>query len=435
MTDWSHVPEPSPDEVNAARGRIAPERIDAGVVTLVELLARVYLLACRKGFGHEAVRRAALNNLIKLPVRRLLEEKRLGREAWQNASVHFALQMYRLRCVLIVWDQLGGKPAKDAVVASALAAVATFATPACAHLAALLRQLQRSDGTFVVQDALRLIDAAATSVPVQSDVFVRSELRKLAAAIGDGSVEYEEPALTVQRSNDINPRLLFAAARVGGTGFAAAAAAASRREQPAPNASHIEVVTTSGDDDDDDGDGVGRGAGASRAAGNASLGDIFSQPPLPLRRAREAPANAIGPARPLPALLARPSGRPSNVLGAPIASPSRAGAAATPAGGSPGAGAAVAAAAGGKHACTSKYHARYGLAGSHGSSECPFCSTCHLLEFLFNGCTRDCAWRHVPTEKKVRYHCRRHPHILAIALRRTQDLLRGVRLLPTEIPL
>ena len=83
--------------------------------------------------------------------------------------------------------------------------------------------------------------------------------------------------------------------------------------------------------------------------------------------------------------------------------------------------------------CRSKYHARFSSAEKHASNSCKFCNICHMMEFLFNGCRRDCTWNHKPTARKVSLHLRDHPTVLALAQKRFEEMQRGVVLEPLEI--
>jgi len=42
--------------------------------------------------------------------------------------------------------------------------------------------------------------------------------------------------------------------------------------------------------------------------------------------------------------------------------------------------------------CASKYHTRYSSNEQHGTKECKYCRTCHVLEVLFNQGQEDCKW-------------------------------------------
>ena len=88
------------------------------------------------------------------------------------------------------------------------------------------------------------------------------------------------------------------------------------------------------------------------------------------------------------------------------------------------------------HPCHSKYHAKYSSADKHASAACQFCSLCHMMEFLFNGCVRDCSWKHIPTAKKIAMHLKGFPTVQALAKRRLQEITipGSTRLPPMELP-
>ncbi|ESL08884.1 hypothetical protein TRSC58_03405 [Trypanosoma rangeli SC58] len=83
-------------------------------------------------------------------------------------------------------------------------------------------------------------------------------------------------------------------------------------------------------------------------------------------------------------------------------------------------------------ACGSKYHARYSIPERHASRECPFCVVCHMMEVLFNGYTKTCSWGHGPTERRIAFHLKRHPHVYDVALQRLASLRQGVPLPPCD---
>eukprot|EP00658_Telonema_sp_P-2_P022119 TRINITY_DN18832_c0_g1_i2.p1 TRINITY_DN18832_c0_g1~~TRINITY_DN18832_c0_g1_i2.p1 ORF type:complete len:299 (+),score=67.72 TRINITY_DN18832_c0_g1_i2:166-1062(+) len=90
-----------------------------------------------------------------------------------------------------------------------------------------------------------------------------------------------------------------------------------------------------------------------------------------------------------------------------------------------------------RHPCRSKYHSKYSSEDKHASSACSYCSACHLMEFLFNGCIRDCSWKHFPSQKKVALHLKHHPAVYALAMRRLPEIMTpggSARLKPCQLP-
>lgn len=85
--------------------------------------------------------------------------------------------------------------------------------------------------------------------------------------------------------------------------------------------------------------------------------------------------------------------------------------------------------------CESKYHARYSSRDKHASAKCRYCTVCHCMEFLFNGCRRDCCWGHKPTERRITLLLRGHPDVKRQALQRMVEFGRAGFAEPTEIPL
>jgi hypothetical protein len=57
------------------------------------------------------------------------------------------------------------------------------------------------------------------------------------------------------------------------------------------------------------------------------------------------------------------------------------------------------------------------------------------MEFLFNGCAKDCVWKHAPTARKLATHLGAHPEILRLARKRFEDYARGTALEPVDVPL
>lgn len=87
-------------------------------------------------------------------------------------------------------------------------------------------------------------------------------------------------------------------------------------------------------------------------------------------------------------------------------------------------------------ACASRYHNRYADPSKHASAECKYCATCHLMEIVFGGVRRDCAWKHWPTTRKIMFHLKRFPVERKLALKRFGEIERGMQLGPTdEVPL
>ncbi|CUG89793.1 Hypothetical protein, putative [Bodo saltans] len=85
--------------------------------------------------------------------------------------------------------------------------------------------------------------------------------------------------------------------------------------------------------------------------------------------------------------------------------------------------------------CRSKYHADYVAdPKKHASKECQFCSVCHMMELLFNGCKFLCCWKHEPTPRKIQQHLKAFPAVYRLADQRMQDWSRGVFPDPTELP-
>lgn len=89
---------------------------------------------------------------------------------------------------------------------------------------------------------------------------------------------------------------------------------------------------------------------------------------------------------------------------------------------------------GGRFECRSQYHPRYASATLHASAACSFCTCCHTMEFLFNGCKADCCWKHRPTERKLTTHLRAFPDILAAARARLDELQAKGWIAPLVIP-
>lgn len=85
--------------------------------------------------------------------------------------------------------------------------------------------------------------------------------------------------------------------------------------------------------------------------------------------------------------------------------------------------------------CRSKYHPRYSSADKHGSASCPFCTVCHMMEMLFNGCASDCTWKHKPTQRKISLYLKRFPDIFQMAMVRMDDAASGKVVPPKVIPL
>ena len=85
--------------------------------------------------------------------------------------------------------------------------------------------------------------------------------------------------------------------------------------------------------------------------------------------------------------------------------------------------------------CRSKYHAKYSTADKHASAECSFCCVCHMMEFLFNGCGRDCVWVHKPTPRKISVHLKSFPTVFQSAKKRLDDMAVGAAAGPLDIPL
>ncbi|EPY23054.1 hypothetical protein STCU_07904 [Strigomonas culicis] len=82
----------------------------------------------------------------------------------------------------------------------------------------------------------------------------------------------------------------------------------------------------------------------------------------------------------------------------------------------------------GEYPCGSKYHPRYANKKATASKSCCFCSTCHLLEVLFNGVTTNCSWNHWPTRTKVGFHLKLFPEAKELALKQLALLERGIPL-------
>jgi hypothetical protein len=87
-----------------------------------------------------------------------------------------------------------------------------------------------------------------------------------------------------------------------------------------------------------------------------------------------------------------------------------------------------------RYPCRSKYHAAFAPADKHASAECPYCVVCHMMEFLFNGCARDCCWGHKPTSRKLSLHLGYHPKVLAVAKERLAMFTQRTYLDPIELP-
>lgn len=86
------------------------------------------------------------------------------------------------------------------------------------------------------------------------------------------------------------------------------------------------------------------------------------------------------------------------------------------------------------HPCRSKYHSKYAKDGSHGSSTCRWCTTCHMMEILFNGCTRDCAFKHGQiSDKKISTHLKMFPNVHRLAMKRWAESKSGKRLDPVDL--
>jgi hypothetical protein len=85
--------------------------------------------------------------------------------------------------------------------------------------------------------------------------------------------------------------------------------------------------------------------------------------------------------------------------------------------------------------CRSKYHADFvSDPKKHASKECQFCSVCHMMELLFNGCKMLCCWKHEPTPRKIQQHLKGFPHVYRLADQRMHDWSRGVFPDPIELP-
>lgn len=84
--------------------------------------------------------------------------------------------------------------------------------------------------------------------------------------------------------------------------------------------------------------------------------------------------------------------------------------------------------------CRSKYHSRFVNDSKHASRECDFCTVCHMLEFLFNGCKFICCWKHEPTPRKIQQHLRQYPAICRLAEQRMLNWARGIFPDPIELP-
>jgi hypothetical protein len=85
--------------------------------------------------------------------------------------------------------------------------------------------------------------------------------------------------------------------------------------------------------------------------------------------------------------------------------------------------------------CRSKYHADFvSDPKKHASKECQFCSVCHMMELLFNGCKMLCCWKHEPTPRKIQQHLKAFPHVYRLADQRMHDWSRGVFPDPIELP-
>jgi hypothetical protein len=87
-----------------------------------------------------------------------------------------------------------------------------------------------------------------------------------------------------------------------------------------------------------------------------------------------------------------------------------------------------------QYPCRSIYHERFSTDDKHGSRECPYCTVCHMMEFLFNGCKTNCVWQHEPTERKVRLHLGKYADICSLALRRMGDWSRGIHPEKMQLP-
>jgi hypothetical protein len=85
--------------------------------------------------------------------------------------------------------------------------------------------------------------------------------------------------------------------------------------------------------------------------------------------------------------------------------------------------------------CRSKYHSKYSSIEKHASPECSFCCVCHMMEFLFNGCTRDCTWQHKPTPKKIAIHLKAFSNVFQLARKQLDNLAVGDVVEKVEIPL
>ncbi|GET93450.1 hypothetical protein, conserved [Leishmania tarentolae] len=83
-------------------------------------------------------------------------------------------------------------------------------------------------------------------------------------------------------------------------------------------------------------------------------------------------------------------------------------------------------------ACMSKYHARYADPAKHASSECPYCTTCHLMEVIFGGNKHNCSWGHWPTPRKIKLHLKQFPKVMKLAQERFAAMQCGVQLAATD---
>ena len=84
--------------------------------------------------------------------------------------------------------------------------------------------------------------------------------------------------------------------------------------------------------------------------------------------------------------------------------------------------------------CVSKYHATFSSSELHGSKKCPFCSKCHILETLFNGCKEDCGYdAHTPSLSRVQKLLNGHPNgVLNVAENRQKLWEKGKPLEKTK---
>jgi len=85
--------------------------------------------------------------------------------------------------------------------------------------------------------------------------------------------------------------------------------------------------------------------------------------------------------------------------------------------------------------CQSTFHERFG-GGHSGSTACPYCVVCHMLEGIFHNYRKTCGFRpHAfpPTPAILQRRLAGHPEVAAIALSRLDEIQRGKKLEPIGI--